>query len=271
MKKLLTVTTVGVVAMLMLGGTCGGPGMLEAPDIVKVVMGASNVAIYWNPSIDETNEDFTGYNVYVFTDSTFYDLAGDNDTLADYLVNTTPTTDTTYTISGLSQDTVYFLQVRTVSGESDVGDYNMSQPYVSASPRPEYTVAVDMEQGTNPNCAIHFADGTIGLRTDLSTIWGDMWVDYASPDSVWFDSPMHGNTNCRTTLLGNEGQKNFDDIWEITQDPTEESIGIIEGDLIVAKTEDGNYVKIYVETVDFTNYTVTIKYAYQNVVGFPGF
>jgi len=274
MKKLLTVAAVGVVAMFLLGGTCEGPPSLEPPDISKVVMGESDVTVYWNPSVDEENEDFTGYNVYVFTDSTLYDLAGDNDTLADYLVNDSPITDTTYTITGLKQDTIYYIQVRTVSGEDNVGDYNLSQPYVKASPRPERTVTLELEVSPSSQCAIDFASGEIGTRGDLSTTWGDMWVDYDSQlDSVWFDSPMHGNTNCRTTLLENKGQMEFDDLWEVTQDPTEESVGIDEGDLIVAKTEDGNYVKIYVEVLDKTGSppTVKITYAYQNVTGFPGF
>jgi len=278
MKKLLTVAAVGVVAMLILGGTCPGPGILEAPTISSVKMADGAMTVYWNPSIDEEHEDFTGYNVYLFTDSTLYDLSGDNDTLADYLVNSTPTTDTSLAISNLSNDTIYYIQVRTVSGEDQVGDYNLNQPYVSASPRPEFTVTLNFEESESnqnePGVAVVFATGTVVDEVNGEFPDADAFADhYVKADSTQLVS-ADARPNGRHTLIVLE-TGTYDEFWDASgvDFGTSDRALFSEGDLLVAKTQDGNYVKISIEAIDNTTtpWTVDLKFAYQNIPDFPRF
>uniref|UniRef100_A0A7C4XLY4 Fibronectin type-III domain-containing protein n=1 Tax=candidate division WOR-3 bacterium TaxID=2052148 RepID=A0A7C4XLY4_UNCW3 len=278
MKRLM-LGLIALGAIIIVG--CGGEAeRLAAPRITRVIMDHEAVEITWSPDSTVRNHgDFQGYYVFIATDST--DLLVDAETADDSLspVNTTVLTDTTYTITGLADSLIYYIQVRTVNKDDKVGEYNANVPYVKASPRPEFTATVNFEigQGPDQNCAIRFSDATLMADSAMANGGADMWVDHfgtAPDDTVAFDSPDHHQeygTNARNTNFVNIGQYNLDEIYQVPTEPTQNYVGVAEGDLVIAKTQDGNYVKIHVDTIDKTNKTVTITYAYQDNPNFPYF
>ena len=274
MKKLLI--AIMTLATMFIIGCGGGAALLSAPQIVNVVMTETSATITWEAdSTIENHLDFSGYNVYVAVDSTTL-LVEDGENLDKF--NATVIDTNTYEITPLNQDTVYYIQVRTVNTDDKVGGYNTTKPFIKVSPRPEFIKTVYMEwfNGDTTNCAIHFATGVLKMRDSISTTWGDMWVDhavFAGPvDSVWFQSAYTADTTAgyRDTKLDNAGQFDFDEVWEATI-PTLRTVPIAQGDLIFAKTVEGNYVKIHVDSLSFnsTYGWAKITYAYQNIPDFP--
>ncbi|MEO0228133.1 MAG: fibronectin type III domain-containing protein [candidate division WOR-3 bacterium] len=271
---------VALAAMIILAGCGGEAEKLAAPEITRVVMEHQSITITWKPdSAVASSADFKGYYVYISTDSS--DLLVDAETAEDSLspINTTALTDTTYTITDLEDSLIYYIQVRTVNTDDKVGEYNTQRPYVKASPRPEFTATVKFEIGSGPDadCAIRFSDATIMADSAMANGGADMWVDYfgtAPNDTVAFDSPDHHSqygVNARNTDFVNIGQYELDEVYNVTTEPSQNYVGVAEGDLIIAKTQDGNYVKIHVDAIDKTNKTVTITYAYQDNPNFPYF
>ena len=67
MKKLMLVSLLAA-AMFIIG--CGGAVELDAPEIDTVIMGDDYITITWIvDSAVEEDPDFSGYNVYAYTDS----------------------------------------------------------------------------------------------------------------------------------------------------------------------------------------------------------
>ena len=261
-----------IITLIMIDCTSPPPlPIFQPPELARVEMGENYVLLFWYPSVDEEDQAFVGYNIYIFPDSNLYDLAGDDNILTNYLKNRSPIQDTSYLIPNLSADSIYYLQVRSVGRWNTISNHP-DWGFVVASPRPEFTVTLEMDIGPDSRCALHFSTGRTGQRIDLSKEWGDLWLDYhQTTDSVWFNSPDYGNQNCRRTYFENKGQMELEDLSEITQEPNRKMVPIIKGDLVVAKTEDSNYVKIHVDEIDLTDWTVRTTYAYQNTPGVPHF
>ncbi len=167
MKKI-AIAGIAVFAMFLLTGCPSTPVLDEAPEIYKVELTEGTVKLYWHASLDAESEDFKEYVVYAFDDSTLYDLAGDNDTLADY--EETFTTDTSATLT-LAFDKIWYCQVRNRNLDDNVGDYNLTKPYVACSPRKGGTAVKVYGQTVNANsqCGFIFKTGatvdTMNLRT----------------------------------------------------------------------------------------------------------
>jgi len=264
-------------AILFIFG-CGGAELLDSPRITKVIMHETSVTLTWEADTTiEYHEDFQGYNVYVSSDSNeLLTRSGENLNK----INPAVIEDTTYEVRNLSQDTVFYFQVRTVNTEDKVGDYNDDVPFFAASPRPEFTVTLRFltyEPTNYDSCAIKFSDATIMADSAMPNGGADMYAYdplydhqtlFFSPDT----HPQYG-TNSRHTNFVNLGQHEFDDISEVSTEPTGNYAEFDEGDLVIAKTEDGNYIKIHVGLIDTVNapYTVAITYAYQNIIGFHRF
>lgn len=260
---------------------CGGSAViLDSPEITGVAMGSTSVFVYWEyDTTIEGHVDFQGYNVYVYTDSNELLVENGEDLNKHNPAVIPPDYDyiNYYGITDLSQDSVFYIQVRTVNIDNKVGDYNDSVPFVKASPRPEFTVTLMAERwysGVDDSCAVRFSDAIIMADSAMSNGGADMWALNDSVIAFSFNSPnTHSQygTNTRTTYFANLGSYELDSIFEVTTEPSESSVGIREGDLVIAKTEDGNYVKIHVDAIDDTLFTVTILYAYQNIIDFPYF
>ncbi len=250
---------------------CNGAVRIDAPQMNAVIMGETSVIVFWEKnSAIENNSDFAGYNVYVYTDSSEF-LIDDGEELNKW--NSQLITDTTYQINGLVQDSIYYFQVRTVNKDGEVGGYNITTPFLKASPRPEFTVTMiiaDPGQPVNDSCAIKFSDATIMADSAMASGGADMWL-FAINDTLWFQSPSSYGLMTRTTYFINTGLGDFDTFSQVTNEPDSLQVASNIDDIVVAKTEDGNYVKIYIEAIDLQNNSVTVLYAYQNIAAFPYF
>ncbi len=276
MKRFMFVI-VGVAAMLSMTG-CPSKELIDAPEIVKVLMDTASVSVTWKTDTALTgNADFSGYNVFAYTDSSAL-LVEDGEDLNKSNVNVI--TDTFFTIEGLAQDSVYYIQVRTVNTDDKVGSYNTGKPFVKASPRPEFTATINFEwntPGIDLNCAIKLADATLMADSAMASGGADLFVDCfpITKDTVAFDSPSHSSewgSGCRITKLLNLGQYELDDIYEVTTEPTDTTYEPVDvGDLVIIKTADNNYAKIHVDAIDKVNDEVTITYAYQDNPDCPFF
>lgn len=253
---------------------CNGAVQIEAPEMKAVTMGVSDITVYWEPdSAIESRADFAGYNVYVHTDSAAL-LVDDGEDLNKF--NTQVVTDTFFQANGLSQDSVYYIQVRTVNTDYRVGGYNAAVPFLAGSPRPEFVVTLRLSSGgpaAIDSCAVRYVDGMIMADSLMADSMADMWVK-AALDTVWVVSPaehaLYGN-GARSTLFANIGPVDFEAFSTVLDEPGAGDTEVAVGEVVAAKTEDGNYVKLRVEAIDTVNNTMTVLYGYQNIAGFPYF
>ncbi|MDH4211809.1 MAG: fibronectin type III domain-containing protein [candidate division WOR-3 bacterium] len=254
--------------------SCNGAVTIESPQVKNVFMGTNHLMIFWEKNeLIENSTDFAGYNVYVYTDSSAL-LVDDGEELNKF--NSQTIQDTTFQANGLLQDRVYFVQVRTVNTENKVNGYNATTPFMRASPRPEFTVTMKIaaeSQPVNDSSAVRYSDGLVMADSSMIGSAADMWVK-ASGDTVWFVSPsghpLYGS-GARQTMLSNIGPGDFNAISGIASEPASEEIEVVAGEIVVAKNEDGNYVKLYIDTIDLQNDVIVILYAYQNIPEFPYF
>ena len=253
---------------------CNGALRVGAPELTAVFMGVNTVTVYWeqNPTI-ENNTDFQGYNVYVYTDSSAL-MVEDGEELNKF--NSQVIQDTSYVIHGLPQDSIYHVQVRTVNTDDKVGDYNSTTPFLKASTRPEYTVTLriaDLGLPANDSCALRFTDALIMADSTMADSAADMWVRMAN-DTLYIatpdDHPTYG-AGARNTLFTNTGPGDFPTTNMVTTEPDQNEVACIALDIVVARSEDGNYAKVYIESIDIQNSMVTLLFAYQNIAEFPYF
>jgi hypothetical protein len=253
---------------------CNGAVTIGAPQMTAVRMGSSHITAFWEEDESiESHPDFIGYNIYIYTDSSAL-LVNDGEELNKF--NSQAIHDTTYQVSGLSQDSIYYVQVRTVNAENKVDGYNSALPFLKASPRPEFTVTMRLaaeSQPANDSSAIRYRDALIMPDSLMADSAADMWAR-VSGDTIWFVSPdLHPvyGSGALQTFFYNMGPDDFYSTSVVTSEPGLEETEITAGDIIVARSEGGNYVKLYIDTVDLQNHVVTVLYAYQNIPGFPYF
>ncbi|MEO0095304.1 MAG: fibronectin type III domain-containing protein [candidate division WOR-3 bacterium] len=277
MKRLMF-GVIAFMAMIILVGCGGEAEKLAAPEITRVnVNDTSSVKLTWTIADSIKNHsDFSGYNVYVY-------LAADSGTLkvedGEDLQKNNPEVidDTVYTVNGLKKDSIYAIQVRTVNKDEKVGDYNHNQAFILISPCPVFvkTVYIEWDNSDTSKVALHFSTGEVKKRADISTNWGDMWVDHRiTGDTVFFQSAWKADTTAgyRRTKLINIGKFDFDEKWVATEPTKDVADNIKQGDLVFAKTVENNYVKIHVDSVYLDTVGtswVKITYGYQNIPNLP--
>lgn len=276
MKKAL-LALAAMVAMMIVG--CGGASLIDSPEISMVVMDTASVTITWDENtMIEGHADFQGYNVYVSVDSSDLLVVDGEDLNKD---NADPIDTLFYEVTGLSQDTVYYFQVRTVNIDDKVGVYNANVPFVEASPRPEFTATLSFEldpaNQDETEIALRFADAAkldeVGGQIDSTA---DVFFDAYQDSMTQVASPDHRTNpvqvNPKHTVMINMGQMNFDDLSEAPSTIDNANVDFEQGDLIVLKTEEGNYVKMHIdEVLKAPDWTVTVTYAYQNIANYPHF
>ncbi len=283
MKKI-AIAGIALLAMfIFVGGSCGGAALLEAPEIYKVLLTETNVTLYWHPSADAETEDFKEYVVYAFEDSTLYDLAGDNDSLADY--EKAVATDTFATVA-LSAGKVYYLQVRTRNTDDEVGDYNTTKPYVACAPRKGAvgTQVYGQRAGYPSNCGFKFSTGAVLDTTNWATMdWfldiysqtgQPRWVAQITPpwahDTTknWPKTQMKSLTTTATDI--GEMIEITDADW-VT--PLKQGVRADSGKFYGFKCVDTTFAKIkvqkvYIDTIDYTKSYIKFDWAWQSVKGF---
>lgn len=270
MKIFMLLFSISALAIL----ACNGAATIEAPQITAVRMGSSYITAYWekNESI-ESHADFVGYNIYVHTDSSVL-LVSDGEELNKF--NSQAIHDTLYQMNGLSQDSIYYVQVRTVNTDNKVDGYDSVLPFLKASTRPEFTVSMRLaaeSQPVNDSSAIRYRDALVMTDSLMADSVADMWVRL-SGDTVSFISPdLHPvyGAGAIQTFFYNIGPGDFNSTSVVASEPTLEQSEVSVGDIVIARTEGGNYVKLYVDSIDLQNSAIAILYAYQNIPGFPYF
>lgn len=258
--------------ILLIG--CDGALLVPAPELRSVVMDETSVTVFWElNSTIENNVDFVGYNIYVYTDSSAL-LVDNGEELNKF--NSVIIQDTSYRVNGLPQDSIFYFQVRTMNADAKVNGYNSTTPFLMASPRPEFTVTLRIapeNQAVTDSCALRFSDAMIMADAAMPDSGADMWVGVVN-DTALFRSPsthlLYGG-NARVTLFANIGPGDFDTLSHVSIEPGASSVDFSTGYLVIAKTEDDNYVKIYIEAFNIQDDSVTIRYAFQNIAGFPYF
>lgn len=252
---------------------CGGAELLDAPEITATMMGETSVTVYWTADTTlENSADFAGYNVYVATDTTEL-LVEDGENLNPF--NATAITANSYEATGLAEDSVYYIQVRTLNTDDKVGGYNTAVPFVTASPRPEFTVAVTLElspvDSNEANCGLIFATGALVNETQNEFPGADVYFErfITGAETLQVNSASR-RPNGRTTLMFNYGQVAFDSLFEINEaDLAEDHVPFVVGDLLAFQTTDDNFVKLHIEAYDSAAATVDVIYAYQDNAGIP--
>lgn len=253
---------------------CNGAVPIDAPEVKTLVMGVNDITVYWGlDSVIESKADFAGYNVYVYTDSAAL-LVDDGEDLNKF--NTQVVTDTCFQANGLSQDSIYYIQVRTVNTDYRVGGYDTAAPFLTGSPRPEFVVTLRLSPAppsATDSCAVRYVDGSIMADSVMADSAADMWVA-AAGDSAWLcapdEHPLYG-VGARATRFVNIGPADFAGVSVVMVEPDTGLVVMAAGEMAIAKTEDGNYVKLRVEALDTISGTMMVLYAYQNIPGFPYF
>lgn len=277
MKKLL-LGLFAILAMSIVG--CGGGELLDAPEITMVVMDSTSITVMWEADTTiENAADFAGYNVYVSTDSASL-VVEDGEDLN--MHNASTITDNSYTITGLTVDSVYFIQVRTVNTEDKVGGYHDAKPVVKASPRPEFTVTLTLElapgNANEPDCALRFETGAVLPESAGVFPGADVFFErfvQATEETLQVNSASRRtapNFTPRTTLMFNYGIAHIDSVYTFdTGAVTEDHVPFVLGDLVIFMTEEHNYVKLHIDAYDQANATIQVTYAYQDNPDLPVF
>lgn len=284
MKKV-AIAGIAVLAMFVfIGGDCGGGEPLTAPEIFKAELTETTVKLTWHASVDAELEDFKEYVVYAFTDSTLYDLAGDNDSLADY--EEAFTVDTSATISGLTAGTIYYLQVRVRNMDDGVGDYSATKPYIACAPRKGAvgTQVYGQRAGVISNCGFKFSTGAVLDTAQWATMdWfldvysqsgTPRWVAQITPPWAHDTTKTWPRTNMKsiTTTTTDVGEQiEITDADWVT--PLKTGVRADSGKFYGFKCVDTTYAKVkvqkvFIDTVNLQNSYIKFDWAWQSKKGF---
>lgn len=282
MKKI-AIAGIALLAMFVfIGGNCGGGPVLEAPKITRVELTATTVKLFWQPIADATTEDFKEYVVYASKDSTYYDMAGDNDSLADFEIGIATDTVTTVT---LAAGDIWYVQVRSRNSNDEVGDYNLDKPYVPCSPRATGK-AVQVYGDQVGFASQSFFTFATGAKADSSAVaTADWYLDVYRKTGANFITCLtptwvfrHRHTGKLTKIKEFTGGTSIDEQVEITDDgwKTPESTGVeiaAAKKFFAFKCVDTTFAKIYVDTVvidtiNTRNSYIKMDWAWQDNKGF---
>ncbi|MCX7994776.1 MAG: fibronectin type III domain-containing protein [candidate division WOR-3 bacterium] len=267
---------VSFVAIITFSGCGGEAEKLAAPEIIGVVADSNSVTLTWKEDTSVTNHaDFSGYNVYCSTDSASL-MVEDGEDLNP--VNTTTITTNTFKVTGLSADSIYFFQVRTVNKDEKVGSYNADVPVVQISPRPEFVIGkikLELSASGQPplnedSCALRFSTGQILNEVNNEFPNADVFADAVDTITAQLVSAS-ARPNGRSTLVLKLDTTYTWESWDFSRVNfgTSDRAVVNNNDLILCKTTEGNYVKVLIQEVNHVQDYIKLKYAYQNKPNYP--
>ncbi len=267
---------IALVAMVGLIGCGGEKEKLAAPEIIGVVADSNSVTLTWKEDTTVTNHsDFQGYNVYYSTDSASL-MVEDGEDLNP--VNTTVLKTNTFKVTGLSADSIYFFQVRTVNTADKVGPYNTDVPVVQISPRPEFVIGkikLELSASGQPplnedSCALRFSTGQILNEVNNEFPNADVFADAVDTITAQLVSAS-ARPNGRSTLVIKLDTTYTWESWDFSgvNFGTSDRAEVNNNDLLLCKTTEGNYVKVLIQEVNHTQDYIKLKYAYQNKPNYP--
>lgn len=274
MKSVMFICLSAVVMLIMAG--CPSKARLDAPEITGVIADSNSITVTWQVDTTiENDPDFSGYNVYAATDSSLL-LVEDAEDLNKS--NPIVITANSFKVTGLSRDSIYYVQVRTVNTDDKVGGYHADVPFISIQPRPEYMLGqVKMEisspDSNEANVGITFATGALVNETNNQLPGADVFCDAYGPsqnDTVQIVTAS-ARPNGRSTLVVKCDSTYTWDSWDFSgvNFGTSDRVQITNNALLLCKTTEGNYVKLLVQNIDRTNNQIAVKFAYQTRPNYP--
>ncbi len=267
---------IALASIIILAGCGGKAEKLAAPEIIGVVADSNSVTLTWREDTTVTqHDDFKGYNVYYSTDSASL-MVEDGEDLSP--VKTTVILTNTFKVTGLSPDSVYFFQVRTVNKDDKVGSYNEDVPVVQISPRPEFVIGkikLELSASGQPplnedSCALKFSTGEILNEVNNEFPNADVFADAIDTVTAQLVSAS-ARPNGRSTLIVKLDTTYTWESWDFSQVNfgTSDRAVVNNNDLLLCKTTEGNYVKVLIQEVNHAQDYIKLKYAYQNKPNYP--
>lgn len=258
--------------------------------IYRVELTANSAKIIWHEDAasmalstfgcSRRKSDFGGYNIYAFLDSAYYDLSGDNDSLANYLIKSIAGHDTVAELS-LDPNKAWFVQVRVFDTLGNVGDYTMEKPYVPVSPRP-YGKGIKVfgkSQNTNSNSCFVFSTGEVLDTTNFAK--ADFFLDVSQSAIGYIGqivSPWVRNISYKRTKLKIFGRISDEieaqiEIADAAWSSDSTGVQAKKGWTYAFKCTDTTFAKIkidsvYIDSVNLERSFIIFDYAWQNVKHF---
>ena len=257
-----------------------------APSGLYAISGDEEVSLGWQPSADEDEKWFDGYNIYY----DMWSLADeDPEALDDYMANLVPLTATSGTVDALVNGTKYYFHVRAVSDDGGYSD--PSNEVIDAGRRYEsgesigelyhqtYFSGYDLSESKALSMSVQF------LPNNADDI--DIFLDGRgwSEDSLYVRSPDTGeyyqdDYEWRKTEIAVMGEYEMDSI-EVQQSPGTgydemqlAQIGYVYA-LKVQEIDGIHYVKMRITEIIQDPQTgsnrIVFEYAYQGIPNYPNF
>ncbi len=242
--------------------------VVDPPQTLTYITGEEDVQLIWTPSPDATNPDFLGYYVYMSTDPT------DLDTISP---STPLVSDTTVTISGLSQDIRYYFAVRSamiLDGDtvlSVLSDYVHTSPVV-------FGEGMLVEYISDSTSGFDFSEGVALELTLANEPYIDIYLGTLEGDTTGrlaLKSPhLLGDDWTLQSEIVRLGTDQLDDYPEAPETGWTPSNEAISGYVYAIKTPDNHYLKLKITATGSTSEgyrTISFSYAYQTIVGYDHF
>ncbi len=234
----------------------GPAGGVAAPQNVSVVINSdstgqqSSAAISWDASPDESMSDFSGYRVVT------YKLDNNNNIVSVFQNDNFPSTVHSHTVDSIGTGTKFHTYVIARLNDGSESDSTGSLVYAGVFYRTDGTIdeyqpgdTSFIESGYGWN--IQTGKGTNYLFNSSNTGMIDIILRGGVNDSLTFYSPDLFSPGTKSTkfLTIGPGQEAFD--LTVLSEPDKDSVRVDSDYVYLIKTREGNYVKIWVKSVNY--------------------
>ncbi len=273
-KSLSIILTVLTIAMFLLSSctsdTATNPQPAESsvapPTNVDLLVdavtvgGGSYALIFWKPSTDESKADFNGYRIITYT------LNSSNAITGTYSNNLVPKSTHTQTVSSILRGTRYISYVRSELTDGTKSDSVATKIYGGVyygndGVVDEFSNTASTKSGYGWNVSSGAGKQYSLTNTNASSI--DMYM--GNDTGLKFNSPKN-NVNlsgAKTTLFDvvGTGQDAFDQTT--LDEPTFSVADVVADQVYLIKTQEGNYIKVWVKSISLANNINTAHFDYK--------